>query len=244
MLTNKDIRLLIAENETEKAIEAIAAYLEKYDFPGLQDDLALLSAKWEAWEDHQRDGTRSPDKLSEQKAQIDKALLSINRELFEKLQAPGKAADQETKPATKPKGIREDRFKVQVFIAMVLTKVIVIGWVLFHKSTGGMSSAQALATITLLLPTFSVYTAAMFNDFLENRYVNEKEKALPYIKNALRWLTYLLFPIYMVALMAVIGNQAQGEFGQEMDTMNSWLGIIETGLGVYIGKIVFTLFKK
>ena len=245
MLSDKDIRLLIAGNKTEKAIGAMSKYLEKYDFPELQDDLALLSAKWEAWEDNKREGTHSPDKLSEHKAQVDKALLSINRELFKKLEAADKAKTQENKPPTsKPKGIREDRFKMQVFIAMVITKAIVIGWVFFHKSTGGLSSGQALAAITLLLPTFSVYTAVMFNDFLKNRYVSDKEKVFPYIKNVLRWVTYALFPIYLIALMTIIGNQAQGEFGQEMDKMASWLGIIETGLGVYIGKIVFTLFKR
>lgn len=254
MLTDKDIRLLIADNQTEKAIAAISAYLEKYDFPTLQDDLALLSAKWEAWEDHRRDGTHSPDKLAEQKAQIDKALLSINRELFKKLEAAGKAEADEKKPRPKPKGIREDKFKMQVFIFMVAAKVIVIGWVFFHQSTGGLSSKQALATITLLLPTFSMYTAAMFNDFLENRYVSDKERIFPYIKNSLRWITYVLFPVYMLALLTVVGNQAQGEFMQGeivqevadkgMEKMTTWLSIIETGLGVYIGKIVFTLFKK
>lgn len=244
MLPDNDIiRRLIADNETEKAIGALAQHFDKYDFPDLQDDLALLSAKWEAWEGNQRNGTHSHDKLAEQKAQIDKALLSINRDLSRRLAAANPTATPPAAPS-RSGGIREDKFKLQVFIAMVATKLTVIGWVLFHYTTHGLSSTQTLAIITLLLPTFSMYMAAMFNDFLENRYVSAKESPSPYIKNSLRWTTYLLFPFYLLLLLSIIGSQARGEFGQDMEKISSWLGIIETGLGVFIGKIVFTLFKK
>lgn len=248
LLTEKAIRLLIADNRPEAAIDALTAYADVYELPDWQDDIALQSARWEAWAEHQREATLSPDTLSQQKNQLDKTLLALNRKLFQELRQAQKEAEKGEEPDSEKKGIREDKFKIQIFVGVVLTKLIVISWVFFHYSTGGLSRPQTLATVTLLLPVFAVYLAAIFDDFLDNRHVTaqKKEKVVPYIKNSLRWITYGLFPIYAILMINVIGNQAQGVYGQEagMEEMNQWLGLIESGLGVYIGRIVFTLFKK
>lgn len=255
-ITEQEIRSHIVENETKNAIEKLLQVASQYEFPELEDKLTLVSSNWETYRSNKLTGTASFEDLNEEKSRVESSILSLNRTIFEKLDRAGVVANPATKEALNKKGISEDKFKTQVFVFMLLSKVIIIGWIFFHKSTGGLSSEHALSIIALLLPVLSVYLGAMLDDFLKDKYVSDKKKASPFVKNSVKYTTYFLFLAYTLLILNVIGNQAAGEYCSQvvnvdgtdycigLETMNKWLGLIEAGLGIYLGKIVFSFFKR
>jgi hypothetical protein len=255
-ITEQEIRSHIVENETEDASDKLLQVAGQYEFPELEDKLSLVSSNWETYESNKLTGTASFEDLNEEKSRIESSVLSLNRVIFEKLNRAGEAANPAIKEELNKKGISEDKFKTQVFVLMLLSKIIIIGWIFHHKSTGGLSSEHALSIIALLLPVLSVYLGAMFDDFLKDKYISEKKKASPFVKNSVKYITYFLFFTYTLLILNVIGNQATGEYCSQvvnvdgtdycigLETMNKWIGLIESGLGIYLGKIVFSFFKK
>lgn len=136
----------------------------------------------------------------------------------------------------------EQKLKSRIFFFMMVSKIITVLLVLFHWQTGGYSLAEALATITLILPLFTVYLTAMVKDTLTNPYVDTKRKSKE-IKGSIVVLTYLIFPLYTLAIFYLINLKPQpGPFSFE--NLQAALAGIETGFGIYIGQIVFALFKK
>lgn len=136
----------------------------------------------------------------------------------------------------------EQKLKSRIFFFMMVSKIITVILVLFHWQTGGYSLAEALATIALILPLFTVYLTAMVKDTLTNPYVDTKRKSKE-IKGSIVVLTYLIFPLYTLAIFYLINLKPQpGPFSFE--NLQAALAGIETGFGIYIGQIVFALFKK
>lgn len=267
LLTEKAILHLIAENKTKRAIDAIESYFAAYQLQELQDKFSVLQAKWKAYQSHQTVGSASYEKLSEEKARIDVGLISLTRHLFHQLQSQAPDADPAAVAQLKGQGIREDKFKNQVLLLLLISKLIIIGAVLFYLSVDALNNNQALAIIGMVLPVLSVYMGLIFRNFLKDRYVTDKQQVYPFIKNRLRWMTYLLFVLYVIFTLQVIGNQAAGEYCDEyamtaadqlqelppelavrycagLTTLGKWMGLIETGLGTYIGEVVFALFRK
>ena len=125
---------------------------------------------------------------------------------------------------------------------MILSKVLVVFLVLFHWQTGGYSLSETVATIALILPLFTVYLTAMVKDTLSNPYKETKRRSKE-LKGSIVFLTYLIFPLYTLVIIYLIGLKPQpGPFNFEH--LQAAIAGIETGFGIYIGQIVFALFKK
>lgn len=251
LLTKNALKSLVSESKTEETFSALKTYPKKLDLPAIEKELILQSAKWAEYELDKMRGSVSYENLSQRLVQIQSSLLDI----IEKL--PDEITVQAALHQVKPKefnpsqlGIPEDKFKNQVFILMIITKVIVFGWIYFHYQTGGFIIGEAQATAAILLPVFAAYFSAMMDEKIRNRYVSDKLviKKERYIRNSLRYITYALFPLYTYFLIVIIGWKAQGLLAvkpeESLEQMNSLLALVETGLGVYIGQVVFALFKK
>ena len=73
----------------------------------------------------------------------------------------------------------------------------------FIKKGGEIRLCETLATIALILPLFTVYLTAMVKDTLSNPYVDKRKKSKE-IKGSIVFLTYVIFPLYTLAIIYFI----------------------------------------
>lgn len=147
--------------------------------------------------------------------------------------------------APKPAGLHkkfltEAKFKKRVFLLLLLIKIIVLGWLYYHWSTGGFSADQFQGTATMLVPVFAALMAVILEDYLHQHKHGQQRPR--YVSGPLIAIVYWLLPLYALALVALIALKAKGSI--TFSSMNTWLAVVESGLGAYVGKVVHGLFKK
>lgn len=147
--------------------------------------------------------------------------------------------------APKPAGPRkkfltEAKFKKRVSLLLLLIKVVVLGWLYYHWSTGGFTADQFQGTATILVPVFAALIAVVLEDYLHQ--YKQGQQRPRYVSGPLIAVVYWLFPLYALALVVLIALKAKGSIS--FSAMNTWLALVESGLGVYVGKVVHGLFKK
>ena len=121
-----------------------------------------------------------------------------------------------------------------------LLALLLIG---FHWDSAGFSGKEAMATVALVLPLFSVYGAAMFREKIKHQHVgtyNPNDSRVVKSGNAV--LYQILMGLYGMAILLVIQLRPDGTLSFE--GMQGGLATIETLFGTYIGTIVFSLFEK
>lgn len=231
-MDKSQLRLLIAENELERATKNLIKYTEKLGADEWHNKAVAIGSQYEDYEDQARLGILSPDELKRSRNGVVAKLLSLLDDLPDAATANG---------VPKRRGMTERALKNWIFVLLFLGKVALFGWIWFHLQTGGLSRGEALSTIGFLIPIFAAYIAAIINENVQNRY-NRNGPSLP-VRSSLIWITFLLIPIYIFVFWTVISARAKGTI-TEPEEMTTWLTVIESGLGVYVGTIVFTLFKK
>ena len=127
---------------------------------------------------------------------------------------------------------------------MLISKITVILFILFHWRTGGYSMSEMIATIALIVPLFTVYLTVIIKDTVKNPYQAETSDPKPRkIKSSIVTLTYLIFPLYLLVILYLISLKPRpGAF--TFENLQTAVAAIESIFGIYIGQIVFTLFKK
>ena len=108
-------------------------------------------------------------------------------------------------------------------------------------STGGFTNEQALATGSLLAPAFAAYLSVILADYLRAHRAAETG-ARRFAAGPLVAFGWWLFPLYVVVLLWFINRKAVGDLS--FAQMNVGLGLVESGLGGYVGQIVMSFFKK
>ncbi len=137
--------------------------------------------------------------------------------------------------------MNESKFKTRLTWYILISKILVILYILFEYSVKGYDIEQTMSLISLIIPLFAVYLTAMIKDFSENRYVETEKKKEKLVKKSFVYLSNFLFLLYPLSIIFIIyegAEMASFKFTQ------SGLAIIETGLGAYIGQIVFSMFRK
>ncbi len=137
--------------------------------------------------------------------------------------------------------MKESKFKSRLTWYILVAKIVVILYIFFEYAVKGYTGEQTIALISLIIPLFAVYLAAMIKDASENRYVEAEKVVDKTVKPSFVKLSNFLFVLYPVAIIIVI--YAGGEMASFTFTQ-SGITIIESGLGAYIGQIVFSMFKK
>jgi len=135
----------------------------------------------------------------------------------------------------------EQKLKKRIFWFMLISKIIVVLFITFHWATGGFSKTEAFAAIMTILPLFTVYTTVMVKDYTKNRY-HEQSVEDKKMTSTFSAFTYFIFPAYLLIILYVITLKPKGEMA--FTDLQTTTAIIETAFGVYIGQIVFALFKK
>jgi len=142
--------------------------------------------------------------------------------------------------------MKETKLKNVILILMLLAKFLTLGVVLFHHFTNGFEGkSEALSIIVLILPLFTVYLTVMLKDIFSNPYKTKEKKEIEktkIVKASISILTFIVFPIYFIAIFISINLRASGELS--FIELQQIIALIETIFGVYVGQIIFTLFKK
>lgn len=143
--------------------------------------------------------------------------------------------------------MKESIIKNIILVFMLSAKIFTVLFIIHHYDTDGLTKDETYSAITLILPLFTVYLTVIIKDLLSNPYrrtesKKEKTKPVKRVKTAIPIMTFLVFPAYFIAIIVSIIQTAKGNFtGEELQKS---IGIIESAFGVYIGLIIFALFKE
>lgn len=232
----QDMRRLLAVNEARKAIQQMLEHTETIGELQLHNDLVIQSSRYEQYARDQRLGTEEYDDLIRSKIKISQALLDIIDRLPDQ-------NDTATARATPLRGISEKTLKNQVLWILLLEKTIVGGFVFTLWESGAFTAEQFTNTIALLVPLFATYLTIMLKDAAKHRHVESALDQRLLVKPSYQRMTYFLLVLYFLMLVMIINLRGSGALPQ-FSQMAALLAAVECGLGVYIGSIVFTLFKN
>ena len=228
----EELLKLVAEGKLDIVFARLLAYTQANGFGNVHARSVELSARQEQLEQKTTDGTEDSDELRQEQNAINKALVKLIAEL----------PDAPPKPDKKPKGITEHRFKNQVLYLLLAAKLLLVGWVFTVWESGGFTNEQFISVIGIIVPVFATYLTLVIKDAAKHRHTDAPlDNRI--VKRSFQTTAYWLIGSYAFVLLLVINLRGQGilnQFGQ----MTALLSTVESGLGVYIGQIVFALFKK
>ena len=246
-MKKSELLALIAADEMRPALDITRESAHLLENDELQQNMVLLRSQWEHLEKEEQSGTIAWETLLQNRNQVKRSLLELLEALPELLPVTRDVAGH-AKPSPVKPGIEESRFKRQIFFFMLAAKCWIIYWILFHKSSGGFTSGEAMATISLLLPAFTAYTTVILGDIFKNRHKPHLPAAFaPRVNRTLQTITWVVFPVYVLALHFIIGEKAAGMLADDpqanYESMTGWLAVVESAFGIYVGQIIHELFK-
>jgi hypothetical protein len=228
------IRELIADNQTEEALQALLKATAGEALLNFHNEGVALVARFNQYREDRRLGIADYDDLARTKIKINLALLDLISKL------PSEETVQQSK---KKPGIRESTLKRHVLRIMVASKVLILGFLFILWDAGGFTDDQFIGTATLLVPLFTAYTVLMVRDATKYRYVGiAPEVTEMLVTHRFKWMAYFTLIGYTLAIALVLYLKPPGIFDYKQ--MSGMLTLVETGIGVYVGEIVFALFKK
>ena len=141
----------------------------------------------------------------------------------------------------------ESRFKRRIFTLLLFAKLIAVLTLWFEWTTSGFTTSEMAATIALILPLFTTYTAVIFKEFSESPFEEEVDLAKPTkpprkVKKILVRAAHILIPLYGLIIALFITWKPSGILS--FSNMQAAIAGVESILGVYVGQLVFVLFKK
>lgn len=235
------VRGLIANDDIEKSIALLLRATETETLEDINQEIILQSANYEAYKKQSRTGTIAEAELNRIRNTITVTLLNILQDLPDMEVTQEMLADDNKDPTAKLSGISERNFKKHIFIMMLGVKIIVVIFLFTLWESGGFTIEQFLGTCGLLIPVFTTYSTLMFKDIIQQRHVEQNGYERQVSRN-FQWMTYFLLITYLVVLLVVIGLRPQGVI--DFKQLNTMLILVESALGVYVGQIVYALFKK
>lgn len=229
-------RKLVAQNKLGELFPAFASHLEQLEGQSeLYNKLLLQQARFNQFKEDERTGIVDYEDLARHRLAVSHALLHLIAQLPE----PSEAL--QTIPAQK-KGVKEYRLKRQIFIALLVVKVFIVAYIMNLWQAGTFPLMEFLTLTGLIVPLFASYLAAIFKDITQRRHVDSPlDKRL--VSRSFQWSALLLLFLYLVVLLVVIDLYGRGDL-TEFTQLTTLIAAVEGGLGVYLGQIVFTLFKK
>ena len=229
--TKDAIKAMVRHGKLQEAIRGGLVYAE---FCGLTEIVNALSNLAQRQEDHQQKWHTqqiSYEDFSRIQSQLNSGVLGwIDR-----------LPDHPRKRKAKRRLMDEARLKRRIFYGLCLTKLIILIQLYVHWDTGGFSKGEFRGTVALLAPTLSAYISVMLADYLRTAQRLDT-RGLRYVDGPLVHFSLFLFPLYFLALYYFIDLKARSVLS--FAEMNLWLGLVETGLGGYIGRIVYAFFRR
>jgi len=138
--------------------------------------------------------------------------------------------------------MKEIKLKKQIMYIMMFSKLLIIAYIWINRNSGGFTTDQALAAITLITPLFAVYIGVMYREMAQLRSTESENMETAMISKSYRNLSYVTLTVYVFAIVTMVTLKAAGTFS--FNQFQTTLTAVESGFGVYVGQIIFSLFKK
>ncbi len=131
--------------------------------------------------------------------------------------------------------------KNSIFFIMFFAKFWLILLILFHYETKGLQESEVYSIIALIIPVFITYVTLMMEDLLSKPYESTAHvKKVKHIKVPIVIITFISLPVYILSMSLIIILAAQGKI--ESTKLQMYVGGVEAGFGIYVAKIISTLF--
>ncbi len=136
----------------------------------------------------------------------------------------------------------ENKLKRRIFWFFIIAKLFTVVFIIAAWDFSAFKKNEMFSILTLILPLFTVYTSVMFDEIVKNRYVNTEQPADRKLQATFRNIVYFALPVYVFAILGIILLTAINTFS--FAEMQAALTALEGGFGIYIGRIIFSLFKQ
>lgn len=229
---------LVMQDQLEEVIDFLLDFTRKKGLNDLYESVVIQASQSKDLVNASKQGTLSFDESSRARNKIRVEIMQVIREVDHINDTPG--LQTSLSPSAKKKGISEQRLKKHVLLLIFLLKIIVILFLFHQWETGGFSTDQFIGVLSLLIPLFTTYTALMIRDFIQNRHV-VLHGALK-VSRSFQFTTYLFLLAYGLGLFVILDLKPRGIISFQQ--MSILLTLLEAGLGIYIGKIVFAMFNE
>jgi Effector-associated domain 11 len=186
-------------------------------------------------------GTASSEDLRVLRNQLRMAFLNIIDDL------PDEISVGEDPSVKMPKLMSEQQFKSWVFGLVFGGKLLLIVLAIL---LGGFDLVQLLTVIFILLPTLMMGLGVILGDVLRRRNDlfptgNDRKTVSKTMKRA----TFAIIFLYFLFFLGLVDAYARGYIADtnaeaDFKSLVTWLGILECLFGVYLGQIVYSLFKE
>ncbi|MEO1259583.1 MAG: hypothetical protein AAFZ15_12335 [Bacteroidota bacterium] len=228
--TKASIRTDIGEGRLESAI---AAALEYAEYCGLTDIANALTTLNGRASDHQNKWDTGQVRYEDHAVVY--AQLTHHITLW-----VDRLPDVPARAGKKKKFLTEDELKKKLFYRLLFVKIVVLAWLTYLQSAGGFTKDQYFGTLTLLVTTLLTYVTVIVRSYLKEHRAGAPPPR--YMSGPLVTFSRWLLPLYGGLLLVIITLKTTGALN--FNGMNVMLGLVEVGVGGYLGEIVNTLFKK
>lgn len=230
-MTLRHIRQLIADGELAPALQAALDHAEKSGVADTLNTLTALSASLQETRQLWNTGQLNFEEYARQHARYTQALLHCLDRLPE-----------HPNPAAARRMLPEDRFKKRLLWMLALGKLLVLGRLSYHWSTGGFNDDQGWACMGILAPTLAGYLYIVLDDYL--RAHKEQTPTAPrYVSGPLVQLVWIIIPAYMLALIFLMEKKVMPPH-LSFTQMTFGFALVETVLGGYVSRVVSAFFKS
>lgn len=240
----KMLREWLSEDKLEKLQEALKDITTADEQKDLANDVVLNAGRLSDYRRTVTNGTASNDELRLLRNQIRLSFLNIIDAL------PDEITVSEDRSLKAKRLMTEQQFKSWVLGIMLVGKLMMMAFIVFQMDTGGFTQEQGLSIIALLLPALTAYLSAMVADIIRRKndlFPTGNDRKT--ISSTMKRMTFVVLPLYFFFLFLMINRYAIGYMVQndneaDFKSLTTWLAIIESGFGVYVGQIVYGLFRE
>ncbi|MFZ4428633.1 MAG: hypothetical protein ACOYOO_15855, partial [Saprospiraceae bacterium] len=225
---------LVSSGKSAEALSRLKGYPGSNGLGTISSQAIGLLARLSQVKQLELEGTQDFDELRQEHNGITKALIALIQSLPDE-QESGRAPKKQL-------GIPEHRFKDHVLYMLLGAKTLIVVFVFTLWESGGLKTEEFISVTGIIVPVFVTYLTLILKEAAQNRHLDAVVDGR-IIKRSFQLTAYWLFGAYFVAIVLVINLRGQGVLS-EFSHLTGLLSGLETGLGVYVGQIVFTLFKN
>jgi hypothetical protein len=226
----RNIRQQIADGELAPALRAALDHAEKSGIAETVNTLTGLSAGLEQTRQLWNTGQLNFEEYARQHARYTQSLLHCLDRLPE-----------HPNPAAARRMLPEDTFKKRLLWMLALGKLLVLGRLGYHWSTGGFNDDQGWACMGILAPTLAGYLYIVLDDYLR-AHKEQGPVAVRYVSGPLVQFVWIIIPAYMLALIFLMEKKVMPPH-LSFTQMTAGFALVETVLGGYVSRVVSAFFR-
>lgn len=227
-----ELRRLVADNRLRAATDRLVKAAAGNEYGDYRAKVLHQAGQLTSYHELRILGTEAPAELARNRNRLSLSLL----ELIDAM--PDAAALAAGEKA--PEGLSEHRLKKRMFILLLVGKVVVLLFTTFLWLTGsGFTSENFFTVAGILVPVFATYLTLMVQDATKNRSLLKPGDKR--VNKGFARMAYSLVILYPIVLIFILNLRGPGTI--TFMQLTGLLALVETGLGAYLGKVIFGLFR-